>query len=237
MKHDETRSKIVCTIGPASQSKKILTGMIEAGMDVARLNMSHATAAIAKKTFETIRAIDDTVAILFDLQGPKIRIGELVEPIILESGKKLILTTEDILGTEQRVSISHKELPQDVKPGDIIAINDGIIRLLVESIDGEEVTIYGTKGDTVKIDDSYIQTLKNCFLHSRSTITNLGSCESNIDSNDWNISSEMPNKDYTTYENKYGIEMQAKEITVGDSKVCIKETSVRTRRDYIKKDK
>ncbi|MCK4874795.1 MAG: hypothetical protein KAR81_05230 [Sulfurimonas sp.] len=112
----------------------------------------------------------------------------------------------------------------------------------LEGIDGPStevslVTIYGTKGDTVKIDDSYIQTLKNCFLHSRSTITNLGSCESNIDSNDWNISSEMPNKDYTTYENKYGIEMQAKEITVGDSKVCIKETSVRTRRDYIKKDK
>jgi hypothetical protein len=112
----------------------------------------------------------------------------------------------------------------------------------LEGIDGPStevslVTIYGVKGDTVKIDDSYIQTLKNCFLHSRSTITNSGSCESNIDSNEWNITSEMPNKDYATYENKYGIEMQAKEITVGDSKACIKETSVRTRRDYEKKEK
>jgi hypothetical protein len=99
------------------------------------------------------------------------------------------------------------------------------------------INIYGEKGDTVKIDDSYIQTMKNCFLHSRSTITNIGSCESNIDKNFWKITSQMPNKDYTTYENKYGIEMHAKEIEVGNEKVCIKETAVRLRKIYETKKK
>ena len=72
--------------------------MIEAGMDVARLNMSHATPAIAKKTFETIRAIDDTVAILFDLQGPKIRVGELEEEVNLVTGQEFVISTEDFIG-------------------------------------------------------------------------------------------------------------------------------------------
>ena len=123
--------------------------MIEAGMDVARLNMSHATPVIAKKTFETIRSIDDTVAILFDLQGPKIRIGELVEPTILKSGQEFVLSTDDFPGTNERVSISHKELPQDIKPGDTIAINDGIIRLSVKSIKGEDVTTEVLQGGPI----------------------------------------------------------------------------------------
>jgi len=92
------------------------------------------------------------------------------------------------------------------------------------------ITIYGKKGDSVKVDDSYIQTAKNCFLDSRSTVTNSGSCESNIDSNYWQVSLKMPDKDYTTYKNRYGIEMQAKEISVGDLKACIKETSIRIRK-------
>ena len=74
---DRTRSKIVCTIGPASRSEEILSQMIEAGMDVVRLNMSHADHPVAKETFNRIRSVDDTIPILFDLQGPKIRIGKL----------------------------------------------------------------------------------------------------------------------------------------------------------------
>ncbi len=73
----ETKSKIVCTIGPASKPKAVLEKMVEAGMDVARLNMSHEDRKTARKTFETIRSVDDTLPILFDLQGPKIRIGEI----------------------------------------------------------------------------------------------------------------------------------------------------------------
>lgn len=108
-------------------------------MDVARLNLSHADHATAKTTFETIRSIDETIPILYDLQGPKIRIGEMKEPVKLESGNELILSTEVFVGDATRVSISHEELPKDVKKGDIIALNDGIVRLKVKSIKGTEV--------------------------------------------------------------------------------------------------
>ena len=139
MVFESANSKIVCTIGPASKSKEILSKMIEAGMDVARLNFSHEDHKTAKVTFDTIRSVDDTIPILFDLQGPKIRIGEMAEPAILESGSEFILSTEDFVGDGTRVSISHKELPSDVKKGNIIALNDGIVRLRVKSIKGTEV--------------------------------------------------------------------------------------------------
>ena len=86
------------------------------------------------------------------------------------------------------------------------------------------IQIYGSKGDTVKVDYSYIQTDKSCFVHSRSTITFPGSCSSNVDSNYWYVTEQMPNKDYVTYKNNGGVEMQAKEISVGNFKACIKET-------------
>lgn len=89
------------------------------------------------------------------------------------------------------------------------------------------IQIFGSKGDTVKIDYSYIQTNKSCFVHSRSTITYPGSCSSNVDGDFWYITNPMPNKDYVTYKNKGGIEMQAKEISVGNFKACIQETSIR----------
>jgi len=140
MRPDMTRSKIVCTIGPASRSKEVLTGMIEAGMDVARLNLSHDDHASAKETFERIRSIDNTLAIMFDLQGPKIRIGDMKAPADLHAGQKFVISTEDFIGDQTRVSISHKDLSHDVKPGDTIAINDGIIRLVVKKIRDTEVT-------------------------------------------------------------------------------------------------
>ncbi|MGY5877153.1 MAG: pyruvate kinase [Candidatus Thorarchaeota archaeon] len=139
MKFDETRTKIVCTLGPASRSEDTIAGMIEKGMDVVRLNLSHADHPTAKKDFERVRSIDDCIPVLFDLQGPKIRIGELKEPLKLISGAEFTLSTEDFVGDETRVSISHKELPDDVSPGSIIAINDGIVRLRVKEIKGEEI--------------------------------------------------------------------------------------------------
>ena len=129
----ETKSKIVCTIGPASKPRAVLEKMAEAGMDVARLNMSHEDRKSARKTFETIRSVDDTLPILFDLQGPKIRIGELDGRVDLVSGSEFTLSTEDFVGDASRVSVSYKELPQDVKVGDIIALNDGMVRLKVKS--------------------------------------------------------------------------------------------------------
>jgi pyruvate kinase len=136
---DTTNSKIVCTIGPASSSKEVLAKMIEAGMDVARLNLSHGDLNTVKTVFETIRSIDETVPILFDLQGPKIRIGEMNEPAVLHSGSEFTLSTDDFVGDQNRVSISYKSLPKDVKKGNTIALNDGIVRLKVKSIKGNEV--------------------------------------------------------------------------------------------------
>ena len=145
----ETKSKIVCTIGPASSSKDVLEKMVEAGMDVARLNMSHEDHETARQTFDTIRSIDDTLPILFDLQGPKIRLGELKSPVDLITGNELILSTEEFVGDEKRVSVSYEELPKDVKPGDVIALNDGIVRLKVKKVQKTDVITEVTHGGPI----------------------------------------------------------------------------------------
>ena len=139
MQEQSTRSKIVCTIGPASNSREVLDKMVKAGMDVARINLSHVDHSSAKETFELIRSVDNTVGILFDLQGPKIRIGEMEEEVELDEGDEFIISTEDFVGNRQRVSISHEELPEDVKKGDTIAINDGIVNLVVQEVRDNEV--------------------------------------------------------------------------------------------------
>ncbi len=149
MRKKESRTKIVCTIGPASRSEEVLTKMIEAGMDVVRINLSHEDHKTAKETFELIRSINEEIPILFDLQGPKIRIGDLKEPVELKQGDELVISTEDFVGDASRVSISHKELPQDVKQGDVIAINDGIVRLRVKEVRGEEVVTTVTHGGPI----------------------------------------------------------------------------------------
>ncbi len=143
------RSKIVCTIGPASKTKEILIQMIDAGMDVARINLSHESHSSAKQVFDRIRSIDDTIGILFDLQGPKIRIGELKEPVELESGQEFIISIEDIVGDAHRVSISHENLPQDVNIGDTIAINDGNVILQVKEVRDQEVITEVTQGGPI----------------------------------------------------------------------------------------
>ncbi|MFA0055404.1 hypothetical protein [Vibrio echinoideorum] len=99
-------------------------------------------------------------------------------------------------------------------------------------IDGPttEVTltrIFGNVGDTVKIDDTYIQTAKKCFLRTSATFTYPGPCSDSIDGNSWYVYNEMPNKDYTAYKSSSGVEMYAKEISVGNFKACIHEMSSR----------
>ncbi|NHI90197.1 MAG: pyruvate kinase [Candidatus Thorarchaeota archaeon] len=145
----ETKSKIVCTIGPASSSKDVLEKMVEAGMDVARLNMSHEDHETARKTFDIIRSIDDTLPIMFDLQGPKIRLGELKAPVDLITGDELVLSTEEFVGDASRVSVSYEDLPKDVKRGDVIAVNDGIVRLKVKEVQKTEVVTEVTHGGPI----------------------------------------------------------------------------------------
>ena len=149
MNVDKTRTKIVCTIGPASSSEEVLTGMIEEGMDVARINLSHGTHADAREMFDRIRSIDDCIAIMLDLQGPKIRVGEMKEAVTLKTGDEFTLSVEDFVGDGHRVSVSHKELAEDLKVGDIVAINDGTVRLTVKEVKGSEIFTNVVNGGVV----------------------------------------------------------------------------------------
>ena len=140
----ENKTKIVCTIGPASESQEVLERMIKAGMNVARLNFSHGDFGSHKMVIHNIRAAaletGRRVAIMADLPGPKIRIGMLEkEPIEVKPNDAFILTSEKILGNGKRVSMSFDQLPQVVKPGDILYLDDGNIQFEVSRVEGNEV--------------------------------------------------------------------------------------------------
>src|SRR5215831_3447188 len=138
------KTKIVATIGPASEKLEILERLIRAGLNVARLNFSHGDFTGHAERIERIRAaakiVGRRVAIMADLPGPKIRIGKIEpEPIQLHAGDNFILTVEEIVGTPQRVSVSFKSLPSVVKSGDRLFLNDGLVQLTVERVAGGEV--------------------------------------------------------------------------------------------------
>ncbi len=141
----DRRTKIVCTIGPSSESPETLRAMVEAGMDVARLNASHGTHGDHRRRCEAVRkaAADAgaTVGILVDLQGPKIRTGLLEnhDPVQLNKDAEFCITSRDVVGTRACVSTSYKELPQDVKPGDSIFLADGLLEVKVRRVDGPDV--------------------------------------------------------------------------------------------------
>ena len=138
------KTKIVATIGPASSSLPVLERMVRAGMNVARLNFSHGEFATHKQNIDNIRAaakaVGRPVAIMADLSGPKMRVGKIrEEKILLKEGNPFTLTTEDIVGDGQRVSVSFSRLPQVVKPGNILSLNDGYIQLEVVKVTGNDV--------------------------------------------------------------------------------------------------
>ncbi|MFX1562157.1 MAG: pyruvate kinase [Promethearchaeota archaeon] len=139
-----TRSKIVSTIGPACDSEEVLLLMAESGMDVVRLNLSHGTLALHETRFNRIRELLPNTPILMDLEGPRVRIGELANPVDLQDGDNITLTTEDIMGTAERVSVSLKTLPALVTQKQRIFINDGLIELRVKSVEDNNIhcTVY-----------------------------------------------------------------------------------------------
>ena len=138
-------TKIVATLGPASSSPEVLGRMIRAGVDVVRLNFSHGTAQDhidrAALVREVAREAGKEVAIMADLQGPKIRVGKF------EGGKTMLVLGQSFvldgasseLGTNERVGLDYKELPRDVKPGDTLLLNDGLLELTVTAVRGEQV--------------------------------------------------------------------------------------------------
>ena len=129
------RTKIVCTIGPATSSEERLEQLMRAGMNVARLNFSHGTHQEHELVIERVRAISArlgcAVAILQDLQGPKIRTGKLQDgkPVTLVDGLQITITTREVVGNAQVISTTYKPLPQDVKAGDRILLDDGLLEL------------------------------------------------------------------------------------------------------------
>ena len=138
------KTKIICTIGPASESEEKLRALIEAGMDVARFNFSHGTYEEHKAKFKRLvrlrREMGRPVATLMDTKGPEIRLRDFEGgKVMLERGEEFILTTEEVMGTAQRATISYKGLVNDVRKDSCILIDDGLIELRVHSVTDTEI--------------------------------------------------------------------------------------------------
>lgn len=139
------RAKIVATLGPATSSYENIRAIIDAGVDVARMNLSHGSYDVHEEVYENVRRAADTagraVAILVDLQGPKIRLGKFeVGPYDLEVGDTFTITTEDVVGNATMSSTTYKGLPGDVSAGDPLLIDDGKVTLRVTGTDGTRVS-------------------------------------------------------------------------------------------------
>ncbi len=137
------KTKIVATIGPASSSKEVLKEMIQQGLDVVRLNFSHGAHEDHKKVIEFVRVIDKELGtnscLLADLQGPKLRVGEMENgSVMLESGKKIIISTAKQIGTSKVIYTNYKEFAQDVKAGETVLLDDGKLSFKVLSTNGKD---------------------------------------------------------------------------------------------------
>jgi pyruvate kinase len=143
MKQVQSRTKIVATMGPASSQKEMLISMIEAGLNVCRLNFSHGSQEVHQKTIDTIREINaaykTNVGILADLQGPKIRIGMVQEGgIQLVNGAQITITTTEQIGDNEKIYITYDTFPNDVRQGEIILLDDGKLQLRVLSTNNKD---------------------------------------------------------------------------------------------------
>lgn len=149
------KTKIVCTLGPATNSPRMIEQMIECGMNVARINFSHGSHAEHKKTIDNIKAARERlgrpVAIMLDTKGPEVRIGKFCNgEVELPAGARFTLTTDDVVGDDTRVSVSYRELPRQLTPGAPVLIDDGNIELSVESCTEDEVHCIVTEGGVLK---------------------------------------------------------------------------------------
>ncbi|MBD1808408.1 pyruvate kinase [Microcoleus sp. FACHB-SPT15] len=144
------KTKIICTLGPASSDFDTIKAMVEAGMDVARLNFSHGDRATHLDYIRIVRDVSQElnrpIAILQDLQGPKIRVGEMEAGVVLTPGEQTVITMDDVVGTAGRFSSTYKGLARDVNVDDPILINDGLLKLRVDQVSGSDIhcsVVYG----------------------------------------------------------------------------------------------
>ena len=155
MKLPGRKTRIVCTIGPASDSPEVMEQLLLAGMDVARLNFSHGAFEYHRRIIDNLRKASRgtgrRLAIMADLPGPKMRIGSVAgEPVQLRAGDPFTLTTDDVVGDGTRASVSFPRLPASVHPGNTLFLNDGVIRLEVEEVRGNDVACRVTAGGELR---------------------------------------------------------------------------------------
>ena len=151
---NKNKTKIVATLGPVSRDEKIIEELILSGVNMFRINTSHNTAQDHKETIDKIKSVSKRLkaftAVMIDLQGPKIRVGNLIEPIPLE--KDMVLTFQ--YGLEQTdkdiVPVDYKGVAQDVKPGELILMDDGKIEVQVVEVNGDKVKAKVVHGDLLK---------------------------------------------------------------------------------------
>ena len=138
------KTKIVCTLGPASETKEIIRGLCKAGMNVARLNFSHNTHADHQRRINLVKEVraelDLPIAIMLDTKGPEYRIKTFEGgKILLSDGDRFIFTTDEIVGNRERVSVSYAKLPDELSVGDTILLNNGLLSFLIDKIDGANI--------------------------------------------------------------------------------------------------
>ncbi|MBQ7356372.1 MAG: pyruvate kinase [Clostridia bacterium] len=138
------KTKIVCTLGPASETKEIIAGLCKAGMNVARLNFSHNTHADHKRRLDLVKEVRAElglpIAIMLDTKGPEYRIKTFEGgKILLSDGDRFTFTTDDVVGNRERVSVSYSRLPEELSVGDTILLNNGLLTFLVERIEGQDI--------------------------------------------------------------------------------------------------
>jgi len=149
------KTKIICTMGPASDDREVMKALALSGMDIARFNFSHGTHEEQKARFDQLKSVraefKKPIAILLDTKGPEIRTGLLKNggPVTLQSGAEFVLTSETIEGDETKVSQTYPQLARDVKPGDTILIDDGLIGLKVKEIHGEDIVCLVENGGSL----------------------------------------------------------------------------------------
>ena len=148
------RAKIVCTLGPATSSPEQIRGLVDAGMDIARLNLSHGEYSVHEGVYRAVRDASDAtgraVGILVDLQGPKIRTGRFANgPISLAPGDRFTITVDDVPGDQQRVSTTYKGMPGDVQAGDILLVDDGKVCLRAVEVTATDIVTETVEGGVI----------------------------------------------------------------------------------------
>jgi pyruvate kinase len=156
LKEKFCRTKIICTLGPACDNEETLKGLIKAGLDGARFNFSHGTHPEHKERIERFRKIEKELGLklpcILDTKGPEIRLGKFSEPVVLQKDQKFTLTINDVTGDINQASVSHKGIVKDLKPNDIVLIDDGLVELKVDSV--TETDVVCTVKNTGKVNSN-----------------------------------------------------------------------------------